>query len=289
MKALRKNCCDGIYNSLDIHFTSACDNRCSHCVDLCYAGTGIVKPDVKKISDSIIENSSGIDDVLFLGGEPCLFLEELIETIEIIKAKTELKVFVTSAMPKILYDNMSRFEYLLKIVDGFNISAQHHNEDVGDAIRRTVSKYDRQEFYRSLPYKEKIRINLNIVKPYLYTREDIAKCLTHYDSMGFNSIKLSEIQHGKEYFIRFEDIFNVKYGSPYFFGCQKYIDVTKIEDLKHMKTPLLLKRSCFACEETLNPTLLDGLKVITKLVTNIVPKNKFGVIYEDGTLSKGWR
>ena len=24
---LKCNCCDGIYNSLDIHFTSACDNN----------------------------------------------------------------------------------------------------------------------------------------------------------------------------------------------------------------------------------------------------------------------
>lgn len=26
----RCNCCDGIYNSFDVHFTSACDNKCSH-------------------------------------------------------------------------------------------------------------------------------------------------------------------------------------------------------------------------------------------------------------------
>ena len=30
---LNCNCCDGIYNSFDVHFTSACDNRCAHCVD----------------------------------------------------------------------------------------------------------------------------------------------------------------------------------------------------------------------------------------------------------------
>lgn len=33
---LKCNCCDGIYNSFDVHFTSACDNKCAHCVDGCY-------------------------------------------------------------------------------------------------------------------------------------------------------------------------------------------------------------------------------------------------------------
>ena len=28
------NCCDEIYNSFDVHFTSACDNKCAHCVRL---------------------------------------------------------------------------------------------------------------------------------------------------------------------------------------------------------------------------------------------------------------
>lgn len=28
------NCCDEIYNSFDVHFTNACDNKCAHCVRL---------------------------------------------------------------------------------------------------------------------------------------------------------------------------------------------------------------------------------------------------------------
>jgi len=29
MNKFNKNCCDGIYNSFDAHFTCACDNKCS--------------------------------------------------------------------------------------------------------------------------------------------------------------------------------------------------------------------------------------------------------------------
>lgn len=234
--------------------------------------------------NTIVQNQEGLDDVLFLGGEPCLYLEELIECIELLKRQTNLKLYVTTSVPKICYEKRDRFEYLLSILDGLNISAQHYKEEIADEIRRTKSKYDRQSFYNSLPFKEKIRINLNIVKPYLYTQEDLTECLMHYDSMGFNSIKLSEIQHGPEHFVSFEKTFGINLGSPYSNGCQMYLDMEKI--IPGFKTPMLLKRSCFMCEETLKATLSDGVKILFNLFRKT--SNKYGVIYEDGSLKKGW-
>ena len=283
-----KNCCDGLYNSFDIHFTSARDNKCAHCIDLKYEGFGIKKPDVTAIVKTIIENQNGYDDVLFLGGEPCLYLQELIDCIKQIKEKTKLKIFVTTSVPKICYDRIDLFIQLLQIVDGINISVQHYNEEVADKIRNVPAKYDRQKFYASLPFERKIRINLNIVKPYLYTKEDITNCLLHYDTMGFNEIKLSEIQHGKDYFVSFEKVFGIKLQTPFYGGCQTYLKTNEIEELKGMKTPLLLKRSCFMCEETLNASFMDGIKVAYKLFNNSTP-NKYGVIYENGCLTKQWR
>lgn len=281
---IKCNCCDGIYNSLDIHFTSACDNKCSHCIDMRFHGKGKIKPDINAIVKAIIENKEGVDDVLFLGGEPCLFLEELIECIKILKKETNLKTYVTTSVPKICFDKRDLFITLIDLVDGINLSVQHHDEKIADQIRNTNSKYDRQSFYKNLPMKEKIRINLNIVKPYLYTKKDISNCLYHYDKMGFNSIKLSEIQHGEDVFVSFEKVFNVKMKSAYSEGCQKYISTKEI--LPGINTPLLLKRSCFICEKSINASLIDGTKVISKFfLTN---KNKYGVIYEDGTLEKGW-
>ena len=281
---LKCNCCDGIYNSFDVHFTSACDNKCAHCVDQCYEGMHIVKPDVDAIANTIIQNAEGLDDVLFLGGEPCLFLEELIECVTKIKCATNLKVYVTTSVPKACYDNRDRFVYLLALLDGLNISAQHYDEAVADEIRKTKSQYDRQKFYDSLPMKEKIRINLNIVKPYLYTKEELINCLNHYDKMGFNSIKLSEIQHGAEYFVSFEKLFGIDLKSPYSHGCQKYLDMDSI--IPGFKTPVLLKRSCFMCEETLKASLSDGIKALLSIGRR--PKNKYGVVYENGALMKGW-
>lgn len=281
---LKCNCCDGIYNSFDVHFTSACDNRCAHCIDNKYDGFKICKPDVNAIVKTIVDNQDGLDDVLFLGGEPCLYLDELIDCVTQLREKTSLKLYVTTSVPKICYDKRDKFEQLIEMLDGINLSVQHYKEEVADEIRRTKSQYDRQSFYNSLPHKEKIRINLNIVKPYLYTKEDLSECLRHYDAMGFNSIKLSEIQHGTDVFVSFEKVFNIKLGSPYSCGCQTYLNMEEI--LEGFKTPVLLKRSCFMCEETLDASLGDGVKVVCNLFRK--PKNKYGVVYENGTLTKGW-
>ena len=102
--------------------------------------------------------------------------------------------------------------------------------------------------------------------------------------MGFNSIKLSEIQHGKEYFVSFEKLFGINLGSPYSDGCQTYLNMEEI--LPGFKTSVLLKRSCFVCEETLKANLKDGYKVVRSLF--VTQKNKYGVIYENGSLEKGW-
>ena len=40
------------------------------------------------------------------------------------------------------------------------------------------------------------------------------------------------------------------------------------------------------CEDTLKASFSDGLKVFSKWFIN--QKNKYGVIYEDGSLKKGW-
>ena len=227
---------------------------------------------------------NGIDDVLFLGGEPCLYLDELLVCVKRLRAETHLKLFVTTSVPKTCFDNSDKFFELLYILDGINLSVQHYDEAVADRIRRTTSRYDRQGFYASLPHKGKIRINLNVVKPYLHKRDDLENCLRHYDALGFNSIKLSEIQHGKDVYMSFSDVFGLNLKSAYAHGCQSYLDMDKI--LPGFRTPLLLKRSCFLCESSLSASLSDGLKVIAKFV--LPSKNKYGVVYENGTLTKGW-
>ncbi len=285
----KKNCCDGIYHSYDVHFTKFCDNKCKYCIDKHCITANCGVPDWEAMSNSIINNQEGFEDVLILGGEPCLFIDELLLFIQAIKKHTNLKVYCTSSVPKTCKDNPN-FIKVLELLDGFNMSVQHYKEDIADKVRNCKSQFDRQAFYRSLLMKEKIRINLNIVKGVLDTKEDINKCLLHYDSFGFNTIKLTELQHAPDSFRSFESIYDIKMKSPYFHGCQTYIDTEKLLGIK-MQTPLLLKRSCFLCEETLRASLLDGIKIRWKSKLNKSTDNTshFGVVYEDGTVSNVWR
>lgn len=285
MAIFKTNCCDGVYNSIDVHFTSCCDNKCAHCIDNKFEGLNIKRPNPKLIAETIIKNAGKADDVLFLGGEPCLYLKELLECIHIIKDNTNLKVYVTTSVPKTMYDNPELFNELVDIVDGINLSVQHYKEEIADEIRKTKSQYDRQEFYRNFPHKEKVRININIVKPYLCTKEDILNCLKHYDDMGFPEIKLSEIQHGKDYFVSFEKLMGLKMKSAYSRGCQTFVDMKQF--IPDYKGKLLLKRSCFMCEETLKAKPIDLVKSVYKLVTPRV-KNFYGVVYENGEMYQGW-
>lgn len=288
MKLFNRNCCDGIYNSYDVHFTKYCDNKCAFCVDRDSITVNSGKPDWKSMSDAIIKNQDGFDDVLILGGEPCLFIDEMLSFIKEIKDKTTLKVYCTSSVPKTCKEN-SRFIKVLELLDGFNMSVQHHNEEIADEIRGCKSQYSRQEFYANIPMKEKIRINLNVVKGLLDTKELITECLLHYDKFGFNSFKLSEIQHATESYKSFEKIFGIAMPSPYFGGCQTYVDTEKVLGVR-LKTPLLLKRSCFICESSLKASFMDGVKMIAKTFTKqpIIDNHNFGVVYEDGSIMGGW-
>jgi len=249
-----------------------------------FTGFGVKRPNVDSIVATIIENQDGIDDVLFLGGEPCLYLEELFDCAQKLRNQTSLKLYVTTAVPKICYDKRELFEQLISLVDGINLSVQDYREVVADRIRRTRSQYDRQTFYRSLPQKDKIRINLNIVKPFLCTRPEISACLRHYDSLGFNSIKLSEIQHGEDAYVSFTNVFKIDMKSAYSHGCQTYLPIDDI--LPGFSTPVLLKRSCFMCENSLKASIGDGIKAVIKLFAQ--RKNNYGVVYGNGTLTKGW-
>ena len=72
--------------------------------------------------------------------------------------------------------------------------------------------------------------------------------------------------------------------SAYANGCQTYLNIKSI--IPGFKTPVLLKRSCFLCEESLKASFADGVKMLARVF--IPAKNKYGVVYEDGTLTKGW-
>jgi hypothetical protein len=41
------------------------------------------------------------------------------------------------------------------------------------------------------------------------------------------------------------------------------------------------------CEETLKASFTDGMKAVYRLFSK--PDNKYGIVYEDGSISRTWR
>lgn len=277
---LKNNCCDGIYRSFDIHFTGICHNKCPYCIDkrTTYHPNNKA-PDWRKIADTVLKHKYRIDDVLILGGEPLLFPKELLCLIKEIKKNSNLKVYMTTSFPESALIDWKTLARILVWVDGINISAHHYDDEKAREIRG--AKFPNKEFYLYFPYKEKIRICLNLVKGVLDTEEEIREAVSFFG--GFGSIKLSELQHSPEHYVSFEKIMNMKLPSPYYHGCQTDISYLFPEN----KNKIILKRSCFMIEPTLKAGLKDGLKVLYK---TLVPSydSVFGVIFEDGTLKPKW-
>jgi len=276
------NSCDGKYKSIDVHFTSNCPHSCKWCVADKIKPHNDGKPNPDAILKSIISNDEGDkEDVLIMGGEPFLYPEELLELVKGIKRCTALKVYITTSMPAIIdvYDSNTLHD-ILAWADGLNISIQHYDEAIADKMRGTKSEFDRQGLYENMPFKNKIRININLVKGYLDTWKDIVECVKHYDRMRFNAIKISELQHKPEWYVNFEEIFKVELDAPFSRGCQTVLTAPELKDIT---TPIILKRSCYLVESSLKPSE-DCIKKYNEYKAD----NKFMVIYEDGTVANRW-
>lgn len=310
------NGCDGAHHTINIHFTKACPHSCAWCVDKdnripMEAKDGPVDPNVKKIVNKVIEldnmrmiGVSAYEDVLFLGGEPLMYIKELIDCIKRIQLNCPaLRIYVTTSLPKIIMNKRKSLDELLSLVDGLNISLQHPNDMIASMmLHADEDDYDikaielntdadidnfiwRSELMRYLSnsqYKEKIRINLNLVKPWLCTKEHIMECIDIIDQMGFGSIKLSELVGYPDGYVSFEKVFKVKLPSPYSHGC-----VSDISNIIGCKTPIYLKRACFLVEPSLKASFSDGIKAIYKRIKK--PYNDFIVVNEGGFTQRSWK
>lgn len=284
----RVNTCDNIYNELMIHFTQACENKCFFCIDAMNKGVGKQKPNIAKILESVftICEKTNIVAITISGGEPCLYLDQLLILVQRLKTRLPfIKVGVISSMPTQCFTKSLKLFRLLEMVDNFAFTPQHYDEDIADKIRGVKSKYNHQELYASLPYKEKICVNININKPYLCDKKEICKCIKHYNDMGFNTIRLAELFDCEENYASFEDIFNVKLHSPFACGCKiNNFDITPW--IPSFKGNLILKRSCFLVNKKQHCSFNDLIKIVTRPF--YTKDFAFAVIYEDGSVHPYW-
>ena len=280
------NTCDQICSELQVHFTKSCPNKCPFCIDATNRGleNKTTIPHIGAIYKRILKYKDNIESVCISGGEPMLYMSDLLALIMLLKENTNLKVYVITAVPENCYKYKNLFKLILERCDGMAISPQHYNEEIADQMRGHKSTFDRQAFYAEMPYKEKVAMNINMVKPYLCEKDEILKCIEHYNKMGFKDIKLVELFNMEKMYVSFEETFDVKLKSPFGHGCKTEFDITPW--IPSYEGKFTLKRTCFLVNKLLHANLSDMFKAATRKLFE--KKYYFGVVYEDGSIHPYW-
>ena len=278
------NICDRIYHEAIIHLTKMCDNKCPFCIDRSNKGVKENKPDIEAIIQTLYSINSYITEVTISGGEPFLFMEELKVLVNFIHYKLKKKITIMTALPKKCYNNQSDFYAILENIDCLCITPQHYNEIIASEIRGHQNTYDRQSFYKELKYKEKIKININCCYPYLFEKDEILKCILHYNRMGFTHINLCEMFKKDDMYVDIKKTLGLKMSSPFASGCKTEYNIKKL--IPEYNGKFFIKRSCFLRTNKQKANFWDLIKMATRKL-----KSKpyfFGVIHENGQLASYW-
>ena len=220
------NSCDGIYESLDIRFTKACDNNCSFCIEK-FGIKSLGKTDVAALAKSVFD--SDFKNILIVGGEPLLDLQKLYQFVHLVRSYTKVKkIYVTTSLPisiDINLDTKSLLIDIIKLIDGLNVSLQHYDSRINNVVLHASSKHDRLETLFMLTrinpeIRNKIRVNLNLVQGYIDNKIEVLKAIRLLSNVyHVKTIKLNELQNSDKY-VSFENIFlDCELSSPYAHGC----------------------------------------------------------------------
>ena len=284
------NSCDGCYaNSLDVRFTKSCDNDCPFCIERC--GISGQQTNVEKLISSTLESKK--KDILILGGEPLLKIEEVLAYVKGIREYVD-NIYITTSLPITIDSHWNTFCEIMNYIDGLNVSLQHYNSIVNNQALNATSKHNRLELLSKIckndDFANKVRVSINLVRGYIDTRLKLDVFLATMEILNVKHVKINELQHEPHLYVSFEELYSIKMKSPYAYGCQQNIRLKSHKDLK-----ITLKRACFCVNENLDATFMDMCKAILK--TTILKSkrsknnnnNDFKVLYEDGTLMKGWQ
>lgn len=283
------NYCDGSTDEcLDVRFTAFCDNSCSFC---------IAAEDMKNVRSfnpeamlEAVKKHTEINSLSIIGGEPLLFLDKLIEFMDSVENQAPhiKNMYLTTALPYSVITQKDKFDKVMQKTSLINISLQHYNDKENNLILKAKNKYSRlsnlEEILSNDNYRDKVIINLNLIRGGIDSSKKLNKMLYILKEMGASQIKINELMNAPEDYVNFEKMIGEELDSPYSFGCS-----TKIDYFPGLETTL--KRSCFVVESSLKATKQDLLKLIAKSTLPELEKDMSvaRVLYEDGTVTNRWQ
>jgi molybdenum cofactor biosynthesis enzyme MoaA len=158
------NSCDGRYaDSLDVRFTRLCDNACPFCIEA--SGIPDRGTDVPAMIAATLNAPHGT--VLILGGEPLLMVDQVHEYVTAIRPHKH-GIYVTTSLPRTLTRNIGTFLALARLVDGINVSLQHHDWRINNDLLRSRNPYNRIDFLQQMLGDDdvagKTRVSINLVR-----------------------------------------------------------------------------------------------------------------------------
>ena len=167
------NACDGVFdNSLDVRFTKFCDNGCSFCIES--PGLDNQGHDLDAKLSNTVEVSP--KTVLVLGGEPLLFMKDVLEYVKGIRDCVP-EIFVTTSLPITIQRQVDEFNELMNLLDGLNVSLQHYDWKRNNEVLKAKHRHDRihllSEVLKNPDHAEKIRVSINLVKGGMDSKEEL--------------------------------------------------------------------------------------------------------------------
>lgn len=267
MKPYPTNFCSGNYKEwMEVFLTYKCQGSCPWCVE-----KGGFRPSTEvpweELSDVII--GSGKTHVILLGGEPTLYpnISQLVDRL----ADNEINVYVTTnggrLSPSFVSERLSRLK-------GINISIHSYDLEANRKITGIVLTQDnlKATIEKAHSFGITVRLNCNIEKGYVDSREEITKFVAFAKEIGADSVRLAELKTDTNDFVSLAEILNGEYGlneDPFTLGCSK-------------------------------DTIIDGMDVSFRQMCGLqtphrkAPDNpeqdsKKSVLYYDGNIYDGWQ
>lgn len=279
------NSCDGIYESLDVRFTKKCDNDCEFCIE---KKNNYNSTEEVSIDDMILSTiESGIKEVLILGGEPFITPKRLYDYVVGIRDHVN-KIYITTSLPKIMKTS-PYVKQILSLVDGLTISVQHYDWKENNNILKASHYYNRFDVIEKLceDFSHKIRVSINLVKGGIDSKAKLELLFIRMANLGVENIKINELSDSPELYVSYEKMYNSKLDSAYATGCQTEV---KNDYATGLGLNVILKRSCFLVEESLNASWKDLLKICIRQIAGkkSLVRKRFAVLYENGKISNRW-
>lgn len=132
---------------LRLLFTEKCHKNCDYCCNKSY--------DLSKLQS--VEDYSSYEEVLITGGEPLLFIQDLILLINKIRILSKAKIYIYTSFIDI------KLFYFWHLVDGFTITL-HTQQDANDfkILLYYMSQFEHKNMSIRLTIFEGININYSI-------------------------------------------------------------------------------------------------------------------------------